>query len=196
MRVLASGSFPFTAGRVVAVALLGLALGACDAKPKKAKPTAKSAKATPAPRKPAAARPAPAPVAVSFPVSRAAAPPPVAAPKPPPPTPADYAAASQFMSLEEVSFLLRGGQSPPSVIAEIKQRRLVQAGLAHADLVLSGAGVTPGEALLAALRDPANLATPAEEAAYAQLMQQKPAAKAPPPVIPAAKAPPAPPRRK
>lgn len=146
-----------------------LALGACDKMPlRQSKP-----KTPAAPAQTSGPKPAPPPIVVDSKGSGAAAPAP-AAKKVLAPSKADYDAARRLMTLRDVSFLLRGVQSQQEVVAEIRQRRLIQAGLERADLALSEAGVNPGEALLRALHDPENAATPSQEAAYTELMQHKP----------------------
>jgi hypothetical protein len=85
--------------------------------------------------------------------------------------PADYHAARQAISLEEVSLMLRNGYKDPAIVAEVSRRHVPEEPDAQTEAALIQSGAGP--ALIEALRGDANVLTAREKEAYEELALQR-----------------------
>ena len=75
------------------------------------------------------------------------------------------------MPLDEVVARLRAGVPPRKVLDEVRRRRIPAKIVEASELRLAANGA--GRELIAAMKDPANVLTAAQEAAYMQLVTPK-----------------------
>lgn len=80
------------------------------------------------------------------------------------------------MPLSEVVSALRSGASREVVLSEVRRRRIPSLIVPANELELAANGA--GRELIAALKDPHNLATPAQEAAYMRFIVESQSAAA------------------
>ena len=92
------------------------------------------------------------------------------------PTAEDLSIARNAMSLDEVLARLRAGVPPAKVVEEVRRRRIPAKIVEASELRLAANGA--GRELIAAMKDPANVLTAAQEAAYMQLVAPKQKAEA------------------
>ena len=81
------------------------------------------------------------------------------------------------MSLDEVLARLKAGVRPSKVTEEVRRRRIAARVVEASELRLAAHGA--GRELIAAMKDPANVLSEAQEAAYMQLMTAKQKAQPP-----------------
>ena len=89
----------------------------------------------------------------------------------------DLRIARDAMSLEDVLARLNAGVARSKVIEEVRRRRITARVVEAGELRLAAHGA--GRELIAAMKDPANVLSEAQEAAYMQLMAAKQKAQPP-----------------
>lgn len=97
-----------------------------------------------------------------------------AAASPAGPSEEDLRVAREAMSISEVVAQLRAGVPKEKVLDLVQRRRLTSLAVPSAELELAANGAD--HKLLAALKDPANLITPAQETAYMHVAAERAAA--------------------
>lgn len=97
--------------------------------------------------------PAPAPKAAATPAAKG-------------PSEEDIRVARNALTIRDVVGELRAGVPKEKVLADVKQRHLTSLAVESSELELAANGA--GHELLAALKDPSNLLSPMQEAAYTQ----------------------------